>query len=309
MPKRIRTGTCAKHNILERMNTMQQPHYKSNYELKLIARSQTGQHLGILLGTVVLKFIITSLIANVISSMIPAGTITGYVINYILLFAVEVAASILSVGASLIFLKTACGMKSSLEDLFFGLHNNTVKILKVGTVIVLIESICAIPLDIASLQYTDIVDAIPFFSENNVNSFSPFISGSLNNNDEFIKVYGEFAEAYSILYSATMKLCLIMLVCFTISLILTLPFFPAFYMILDFPDWNVSTILKRSFEVMSGNKLRLFLLYLSFIPSVLLSALACGIPLLWVIPYMNMTTTNFYLDLMSVRNKSIVSVS
>ncbi len=76
-------------------------------------------------------------------------------------------------------------------------------------------------------------------------------------------------------------------------------------MILDFPDWNAATILKKSFEVMSGNKVRLLILYLSFIPSFLLCMLTCGISLIWVIPYMNMAATNFYLDIMAVRNKSV----
>ncbi|MDE6221345.1 MAG: DUF975 family protein [Lachnospiraceae bacterium] len=104
-----------------------------------------------------------------------------------------------------------------------------------------------------------------------------------------------------------MKFYLIMFVCAVISLILTLPFFPAFYMILDFPNWSATTILKKSFEVMNGNKLRLFLLYAGFIPAFLLSLFTCGITLIWVIPYMNMALTNFYLDIMSVRNKTVTN--
>lgn len=279
---------------------MQQPQYKSNFELKLIAKIQTSHRFGILLGTIVLKFIITSLAADLVTSLVSTKSVIGAVINYILLFAVNVAASLLSVGTAFVFLKTACNMKSSLEDLFCGFRKNTLKILQVGAVIALIESICIIPFDIASMQYSNVVNAIPLFSEQSVSGFRPFLYGNLADNEQFL-------EAYSVLYSATMKLCVIMVVCTAISLILTLPFFPALFMILDFPDWNVSTVLKRSFEVMHGNKLRLFLLYLSFVPSFLISMFACGIPLIWILPYMNMTTTNFYLDLMAVRNKSINS--
>ena len=128
---------------------MQQPQYKSNFELKLIAKIQTGQRFGILLGTIVLKFIITSLAADLVTSLVSTKSITGAVINYILLFAVNVAASLLSVGTAFVFLKTACSMKSSLEDLFCGFRKNTLKILQVGAVIALIESICIIPFDIA----------------------------------------------------------------------------------------------------------------------------------------------------------------
>lgn len=277
---------------------MQQSQYKSNFELKLLARMQTSQRLGILLGAIILKFIITSLVADIVSSIVPTKTMTGYVVNYILLFAVSTATSLLSVGASFIFLKTACNMKSSIEDLFCGFRKNTLKILQVGAVIALIESICVIPFNIASVQYVDILDSILLSSGNSIGDFSPFLSGSLVDNDEFL-------AAYSVLYSATIKLCLTMVACTAVSLILTLPFFPAFFMLLDFPEWSASTILKRSIEVMNGNKLRLFWLYLSFVPSFLLSMFACGIPLIWILPYMNMATTNFYLDLMAVRNRTV----
>ena len=277
---------------------MQQPQYKSNFEIKYLARMQTGQHMGILIGTVLLKFIITFLAVNIVSVLIPTSSMMGYIINYILVFLVQVAASVLNVGACFIFLKSACSMTSAIGDLFCGFQENTVKILKIGAVITIIDSICMIPLDIASIQYADMLNSIPFFSENAGNSSGLFLGGSSIDSHEFL-------EAYSILYSASMKFYLIMLVCAAISLILTLPFFPAFYMILDFPDWNAVTVLKRSFEVMNGNKVRLLMLYISFIPSFLLSIFTCGISLIWVIPYMNMALTNFYLDIMSVRNKTV----
>ncbi|MDE7477352.1 MAG: DUF975 family protein [Lachnospiraceae bacterium] len=282
------------------LNIMQQPQYKSNYEIKFLARMQTSQHMGILIGAILLKFIITVIVVNIVSMLIPTTSTTGYVINYILVFIVQVGVSVLNVGTSFIFLKSACSMTSSISDLFCGFQQNTVKILKISAVITVIDSICMIPLDIASIQYNDIINSIPFFREAGGSGMGLFLAGSSIDSHELL-------EAYSILYNASMKLYLIIFVCAVISLILTLPFFPAFYMILDFPDWSATTILKKSFEVMSGNKFRLFVLYLSFIPSFLLSIFTCGISLIWVIPYLNMALTNFYLDIMTVRNKTLNS--
>jgi len=273
-----------------------QQQYKSNFELKLLARMQTGQYLGILVGAILLKFIITFLATDIVSTLIPITTVAGFVINYIVTFIVQVAASILSVGKSFIFLKSACYMPSTIKDLFCGFGQNTVKILKIGAIIAVIESICMIPLQIASMQYADILNSIPFLSEGN--GLGLFLGGSTLDSSELM-------AAYNVMYSASMKFYLIMFVCAAISLILTLPFFPVFYMILDFPNWGVSTILKKSFEVMNGNKVRLLLLYVSFIPSFLLSIFTCGIALIWVIPYMDMTLTNLYLDMMAVRNKTM----
>lgn len=278
---------------------MQPSQYKSNFELKFLARMQTGQHLGILVGSLLLKLILTFMAVNLVSSMIPMTTTIGFVINYIAVFAVQVAASVLNVGASFIFLKTACNMPSAIGDLFCGFRQDTAKILKIGAVIAVIESICMIPLEIASAQYMEIMDSIPFFSGGNANNLSHLLAaGSSADSSELL-------EAYSIMYSASMKFYLIMFVCTAISLILTLPFFPAFYMVLDFPDWSAGTILKKSFEVMSGQKIRLFLLYVSFIPIFLLSLFTCGITLIWVIPYQNMTLANLYLDIMAVRNRTV----
>lgn len=281
---------------------MQQPQYKSNFELKFLARMQTGQNLGILAGSLLLQFIITFMAVNLVSSLIPTATTIGSVINYIAVFAVQVVTSVLNAGTSLIFLKSACGMPGAIGDLFCGFRENTVKILKIGAVIAVIESICMIPLEIASAQYAEIINSIAPSDTGNGNELSLFLAGNAINSSEFL-------ESYSILYSASMKFYLIMFVCTVISLILTLPFFPVFYMVLDFPNWSATMILKKSFEVMSGQKLRLFMLYVSFIPAFLLSLFTCGITLIWVLPYQNMALANLYLDIMSVRNKTKTSAA
>lgn len=100
-------------------------------------------------------------------------------------------------------------------------------------------------------------------------------------------------------------LVIINAVCMMVYVVITLAFTPVFYMMLDFPNYTVKDILKKSIEVMKGNKMRYFLLDLSFIPWMFVGILTCGIGLLWIIPYMNMTSTNFYLDLMACRNKQI----
>lgn len=245
-----------------------------------------------------LKFIITFTAVNIVASLIPMTTTVSSVINYIAVFAVQVVASVLNVGTSFIFLKTACNMPGTIEDLFCGFRQNTVKILKIGAVIAVIESICMIPFEIAATQYMEIINSTSLLGGGNVNDLSRILAANPADNSELI-------AAYSVLYSATMKFYLIMFVCTVISLLLTLPFFPAFYMVLDFPNWSAATILKKSFEVMNGQKVRLLLLYISFVPAFLLSLFTCGIALIWVYPYRSMALANLYLDIMSVRNKSV----
>ena len=72
-----------------------------------------------------------------------------------------------------------------------------------------------------------------------------------------------------------------------------------YYLLLDFPDATIQEIFQTSIRIMKGNKWRLFKLELSFIPLQLLGILSFGIGNLWLNPYMRMTYTLFFLDLMN----------
>lgn len=79
-----------------------------------------------------------------------------------------------------------------------------------------------------------------------------------------------------------------------ISLILS----QIYYLLLDFPKYSVGQILTLSAQIMKGHKGRLFYLQLSFLPLTLLAGISV-IGYLWLLPYMQMTITLFYLDLMN----------
>lgn len=57
---------------------------------------------------------------------------------------------------------------------------------------------------------------------------------------------------------------------------------------------------------MVHHKGRLFYLYVSFLPLMLLGLLSWGLALLWVIPYMAATEAEFFLDL--IRNNAEAAV-
>lgn len=76
-----------------------------------------------------------------------------------------------------------------------------------------------------------------------------------------------------------------------------------YFLLLDYPDLSVTDIWKRSSQLMKGNRLRYIGLQLSFLPWMLLCICSLGIGMLWITPYMNATTTAFYLDL--VQNQPV----
>ncbi len=94
--------------------------------------------------------------------------------------------------------------------------------------------------------------------------------------------------------------------CTALSLLLFIPlslnFSQSFYLLLDFPDKTASEILQLSIQIMNGQKARLFYIQLSFLPLLLLGVLS-AIGLLWVLPYMQMTTALFYLNIIKMKSE------
>lgn len=90
---------------------------------------------------------------------------------------------------------------------------------------------------------------------------------------------------------------LLTVVCAVIGMLLMLTYSQSYYLLLDFPDCSAREALRKSRDMMKGSKGRLFYIDLTFVPLMLLCVLTCGIGLLWLMPYMQATKANFYLDL------------
>jgi uncharacterized membrane protein len=71
----------------------------------------------------------------------------------------------------------------------------------------------------------------------------------------------------------------------------------SFYIMIDNPEMTASQAINRSKEMMQGQKMKYFLLFLSFIGWYLLSIITLGIGFLWFIPYVYATQASFYEDL------------
>lgn len=77
-----------------------------------------------------------------------------------------------------------------------------------------------------------------------------------------------------------------------------------FLLLLDFPGYSAGDLIRLSIHIMKGNKARLFYIEMSFLPLMLLSYLSFFIGSLWLTPYMNVTYTLFFLNLMQAREKN-----
>ena len=66
------------------------------------------------------------------------------------------------------------------------------------------------------------------------------------------------------------------------------------YIMVDNPELGVMGAIRKSKEIMHGHKMDLFVLQLSFLGWALLGVLTFGILYIWLIPYISVTTANFY---------------
>ncbi len=78
------------------------------------------------------------------------------------------------------------------------------------------------------------------------------------------------------------------------GIIKSLSYSMAFYILAENPEMTAREALNKSKAIMHGHKMELFVLYLSFIPWMLLMSITAGIAGIYVIPYMTLTMTNFY---------------
>lgn len=82
-----------------------------------------------------------------------------------------------------------------------------------------------------------------------------------------------------------------------VGFLITLPLYFIFWIYADDPDVDTRDAFRRSIALTQGVKWRLCLMELSFFGWMLLGTLSFGIGYLWIMPYMDQTFTNFYLEL------------
>ena len=81
------------------------------------------------------------------------------------------------------------------------------------------------------------------------------------------------------------------------GIIKSLSYSMAYYLVADNPTVGIRNALNTSKKITYGYKVKIFLLNLSFIGWGILSVLSLGIGFLWLIPYMQLTSVNLYLEL------------
>lgn len=86
------------------------------------------------------------------------------------------------------------------------------------------------------------------------------------------------------------------------GIIVALMFSQAYYILAEDDSKSITQCLSESTDMMKGYKMDYFILTLSFLGWMFLAILTLGIGFLWLNPYMEVTFTNFYLELKKEKN-------
>lgn len=91
-----------------------------------------------------------------------------------------------------------------------------------------------------------------------------------------------------------------------VDIYVSLVYSQSFFLLHDFPDRSAKELLATSRKLMQGNKKKLFMLHVSFIPLYLFGIITLFIPLLWISVHRYATTAVFYQNLISnAGNKNV----
>ena len=90
------------------------------------------------------------------------------------------------------------------------------------------------------------------------------------------------------------------------GLILSIMYSQSYYILAENPNIGIVECLRESRLIMNGQKWNYLVLMMSFILWILLTVITFGIAGLYVIPYYELTFTNFYLDIKNLKLDNLI---
>lgn len=235
--------------------------FKSSAELKASAREHLLGHYGTVIGAFLIVSALMGIVTIAVSLIVDLGTIPGTIIYYAIMFLVSILTGLFSSGSAYLYLKLICGRPVSVGDLFYGFQLYPDKAIVIQAWITLITYLSSLPQIV--LNYMMMANANHLGKM--MNLMLPY--------------------ALSLILSGV------------VSVMLSLFYAQTYFLLHDFPQYTAKELLQKSRRLMVHHKGRLFYLYVSFLPLMLLGLLSCGLAMLWIIPYMAATEAEFFLDL------------
>ena len=213
---------------------------------------------------------LTNLALNQIMYVLPLPNARGiFSILTDILYSIPGSLILTMLQAGLLFLclNIARYGRPAFNDVFLAFRYDPGKAAALCLVIALIDIICSLPV---SYAVTDLIIA----------AFSAFPAGDMS------PVTGLLGYTLASL-----------LITIALRVVFAFPFSQALMLYIDHQEYSAAQCLMKSRELMRGQIIRYLKLELSFAGYLALSVLSLGVGLIWVIPYVNVSRANFYMDL------------
>ena len=250
---------------------------KTNSELKSDAYNLISEDWGIAIGATVVIIII-----NIAVGLIPS--IIGEILTILI-------AGPIAFGTALFFLKISKGEKGEIEDLFQAFKSKEALFSSISayllTLLIFIPTVLICGVFWVALFLGDIENLSSILGGANFED-SPY---ALNPN-----ILNEYSSPIFDSGIVTIVLSAIIII-FLPIVILSLILSQVFFLLADQKANKGFEAIKMSWNLMKGNKKKLFLLQLSFIGWVILSVFTLFIGFLFLYPYMMTSFSKFYQNL------------
>lgn len=194
------------------------------------------------------------------SGLFPGESIPALAMSQVFLFIVSLIGMIFSTGYSYMLLNMSRGRKFGLGDLIYMFRNQPDRVLVAGLVISLIDTVLMLPLNYWTIMTSPAAQTL---------------------------------DAQAAWLQTAVGLLILGI---ALGVVFKLPLTLTFYLLADNTEMGGLEALKTSVRLMRGKKWKYFVLQLSFLPLLILSAFTLYIALLWLLPYMQTVDTAFYMD-------------
>lgn len=266
-----------------------------NAELKRIARQSLTGRYGTMIGVWLLMSVFSMVISYLFSfignqlflmcsvTFETDSEILRYGLSFVLNFIASLLSCLFTVGNAKAFIQLLYGQPVHVSMIFYGFKNHPDRIMLTNIPVIVITLICSIPMSVYSQIYL-----------NYMNEYMEIL-GNLNN--------AITPDAIPMMPVSMMIWALISMASSVIMLFAVLPFAMVDYLLAEMEDASAADVIRTSFSMLKGHKLRYLGLTLSFLGWIFLGVFTCGIALLWVMPYMQAAIAAFYLDLKRVHEQ------
>lgn len=200
------------------------------------------------------------LISQLTGVLFRGSSVLNIIFGQLFLFIVTLIMGIFLAGLSYMFLNMARGKAYSFKDLLYFFKNHPDRVITVGFVFGVI----------------DLIVSVPYFY------VSYFIAPGTTLESQL---------------DWLIKLGLTLVLSLVLNLLITLPLALAYYLLADDLELGGIDALRQSVKYMRGNVIKYLVLQISFLPLLVLSAFTLYIALLWIVPYMEMSSVMFYRDI------------